>query len=91
MEKMHKVILLFTCDEWKSRDSMRLVGIFLDPKAVRKAAKTLIKNEVIELEAGCNIEKVDTCRIDELGEITNYLHVYIGYDGEFEEDGGFLV
>lgn len=39
---------LFICDEWKSRDSHRFIGIATSPTQVRKAVKQLLKKGVIE-------------------------------------------
>lgn len=92
MGKKQEVILLFTCDEWESRDSMRLVGIFFEPLKAKNAIKTLIKNDVIDLNYGYELNDIDEFDLDYIiDNIVTYLHIYNGYDGEFESDGSYLV
>mgnify|MGYP006307646405 CR=1 FL=1 len=94
MSKKQEVILLFTCDQWKFRDSMRLVGIFLDPLEVKKAIKKLIKNGVIELdkENGYELSDIDNYDFEYIiNNVVSYLYIHYGYDGEFESEGSYLV
>jgi hypothetical protein len=94
MAKKQEIILLFTCDQWKSYESMHLVGIFLDPLKAKKAIKDLIKNDVIELDKDNGYELSDIDDYDFkyiVDNIVTYLYVYVGYDGEFESEGTYLV
>lgn len=90
MANVKEVFLLFTCDEWKSKSSMNLVGIFLSEKKARIAIKSLIKNDVVGLE-GYSISDVDDWEFDEIDNYVDYLYLYRGYNEECELDGGYLV
>ena len=51
------VYILFSCDQWKSRDSMRIVGIY---STIRKLVKQ-IKKEVAEdnMELGADLQDTE--------------------------------
>lgn len=51
------VYILFSCDQWKSRDSMRIVGVY---STIRKLIKQ-IKKEVAEdnMELGADLQDTE--------------------------------
>jgi hypothetical protein len=89
-----EIFLVYTCDVWKGSDSFRLRGIFTEREKVRLCVQALIRNKVIDYEPescgsidnnwGNFTLKMITDKIPEI-----YIHV--GFDGECELDGGFVV
>lgn len=49
---MHKneAVVLFTCDEWKTRSTFHLVGVFTDDKALRKVLRKMAKEGDIVIQ-----------------------------------------
>ncbi len=45
---MKEVYVLYTCDIWKTKDSMRTQGIFSSRRKLNKAIRYLIKENIIE-------------------------------------------
>ena len=45
---MNYPVVFFSCDEWKSKDSMRLKGVFTSLTQLRKGLNQLLDNETIE-------------------------------------------
>lgn len=84
-----ELFLLFTCDEWKSRDSRRLRGIFATLLQAKQAIFVLAENEVISnvdseiLQAQMSCDAINT-NIPEIRVTRSYL-------GEFEPEGGFIA
>jgi cell division FtsZ-interacting protein ZapD len=66
-----KLYVLFACDEWKSSDSMGLLGVF-DEVKIKEALKKLLKQGDIELETSKSIDEID---VDRLNAYVKYAHV----------------
>ena len=45
-------VIVFSCDQWKSHDSMRCKGVFTSLTQLRKGLNRLLEEEVIEYEEG---------------------------------------
>lgn len=97
------VLLVNTCNEWKERSSMHLVGI-VEKEDLAEMLCEMIKNKVIEVNA-INIyadedEKVidedavldylENTSVDMLNVGIDYLYIYEGIVGEMETNGGYL-
>lgn len=63
---MKELYALFACDEWKSRDSMRLVGVF-NRSGLNKAVLERLNRGEFEL--------YDTAVPMSLREVKSYIHV----------------
>ncbi len=90
---MNKIYSVFTCDVWKMDNSFRLRGIFTEEKKVRAFVKAFIKNEVIDYDVNSCGDLNDDWSGFTLQEITSIIpeiYIHEGYDGECEEDGGYL-
>lgn len=48
--KENEAVVLFTCDEWKTRSTFHLVGIFTDDKALRKVLRKMAKEGDIVIQ-----------------------------------------
>lgn len=83
MNKSKQIFLLYSCDEWKSWGSMRLIGTFLNPKECRMAIKTLIDQGQVEF--GQDIERFNDYSLKQLEtmELLKYVYISEHYDGEF--------
>lgn len=88
---MNNIYLLFTTDEWKTRTSFTLRGIFGNINDLKKAVKTLIKNEVIDAGETAEWKEKEWKKTD-IENLVNLIDIYIhkGYIGQFEADGGYL-
>jgi hypothetical protein len=70
--------LLQACDQWKSLDSMRVIGVFTLPE-LRKTVKRKIKDGTFKFEDG-NGNKEEATRIDSMGAklidtLVDYCHI----------------
>lgn len=51
--------IVYTCDEWKSKSSRRMVGLFQDDdEKYIKFLKDLVKEDIIELEPGYELDDI---------------------------------
>ncbi len=66
-----ELYVLFTCDEWKSSNSMLLVGVF-DESKIKFALKKLLKQSDIELGTEKSIDEIE---IDELNDYVTYAYI----------------
>lgn len=66
---------LFTCDEWKSKDSMRLIGIVSDFGKVYLAARELLENGIIEFADDRKMEDLDDMNLYDMLTLLNYFHI----------------
>ena len=66
-----ELYVLFACDEWKSSDSMGLLGVF-DEKKIKDALKKMLQHGDIELETSKSIDEIETER---LNAYVKYAHV----------------
>lgn len=66
-----ELYVLFTCDEWKSRDSMWLLGVF-DENKIKVALKKLLKQNDIELGTDKSIDEIE---VDELNDYVTYAYI----------------
>jgi cell division FtsZ-interacting protein ZapD len=69
MEK--ELYVLYACDEWKSSDSMGLLGVF-DENKIKDALKKMLKQKDIELETSKSIDEIETER---LNAYVKYAHI----------------
>lgn len=69
---MRKYCALFSCDEWKSRDSMRLLGVFTLPKL-----KTLIRKKIKsgDFEFGRDTKEIKEMFAHDLDIALTYGHI----------------
>ena len=58
-----ELYVLYACDEWKSSDSMGLLGVF-DEKNIKVALKKMLKQKDIELETSKSIDEIETERLN---------------------------
>jgi len=67
-----KIGCLFSCDVWKSRGSMRLLGVFTDPRKLLAAVSKLVVD-------GAAVSRTDTpvLEMDErmLADGVDYIHI----------------
>lgn len=84
-----ELFLLFTCDEWKSRDSRRLRGIFATLLQAKQAIFVLVENEVISSVDSEMLQAQESC--DAINTNIPEVMVFRSYLGEFESEGGFIV
>lgn len=81
------VFLVSTCDEWKSRDSMRPIGVFTSEKQLKKGIVSLFKDDYCNFE-GVSLEKakeehsvrqisneIKECDIDNLDSRLEYISI----------------
>ncbi len=66
-----ELYVLFACDEWKSSDSMGLLGVF-DESNIKKALEKLLKQGDIELEVDKAIDEID---IERMNAYVKYAHI----------------
>ena len=66
-----ELFVLFSCDEWKSSDSMGLVGVY-DEKGLRKALKQLLKKKDVEV---MNNENIDEIEVEDLNKYVTYAYI----------------
>ena len=71
-------VVLFTCNEWKAKDSMRLVGVFTNRVKLNDQINTMVKEDRIEGHIDASI-----CTIRELNSDYTYLYVQ---EIEFNEE-----
>lgn len=97
-----EVLLINTCDEWKSKSSMSLVGVITRDELNEKLFE-LITNGIVEVNA-IDIFVEDTDEIDEevlenflenssINDLNNgidYLFIYEATIGEIETNGSYL-
>jgi len=83
------IYMVFTCDQWKSRESMRFVGLTGDIRKLRKAVKDLITNAVVTCEEKFNIN--DRWSVKEMNDNIEFLYIYEARNGEFETSGSYFV
>lgn len=77
---MREVILVHTCDSWKTYSSFRFVGIFTSRNKLNKAITEMIKSKAVEFSDskndGKNIMKiVESMTIEELHSNISYLSI----------------
>ena len=63
------VYVLYSCDQWKSHDSMRTLGVFGSEKSLRKAIKKEVKLNNFEIDDESRIDKDD---LSTLGSVLDY-------------------
>jgi hypothetical protein len=51
--------VLFSCDQWKSYASFKLIGVFTDEEQLRKAVKSLIDDKSFELDEDVEFDVED--------------------------------
>ena len=66
-----ELYVLYACDEWKSTDSMGLLGVF-DEKNIKVALKKMLKQKDIELEVDKGIDEID---IERINAYVKYAHI----------------
>ncbi len=81
------VFLLYTTDEWCSRDSHTLRGTFGVHIDVIKAIRDLVKNDVIDETVPVD----DAMSVEDINAQVEYIYVRQGFIGEFEAKGGMLL
>ena len=87
---MKKVILVNTCDAWKTYSSFRFVGIFTNRNKLNKAITDMIKSKAVEFSNSKNdgkniMEVVKSMNIDELHSNISYLSVELKTLNEAEQ------
>lgn len=87
---MKKVILVNTCDIWKTYSSFRFVGIFTNRNKLNKVITDMIKSKAIEFSDSKNdgkniMEVVKSMTIDELHSNISYLSVELKTLNEAEQ------
>jgi hypothetical protein len=85
---MRTVYVVFSCDKWKSRDSMRLIGITTGLPKLRSSVKELIRNKVVTTEETFKIG--DKWSVEDMNNKIEGLYIHEGFDGQFELSGSYL-
>ena len=67
-----KMYVLFTCDTWKMRDSMRFVGVFTNIKKLKREIRRLIKDGTFSKESRGSITN---WTIQDLNNDIEYLYI----------------
>lgn len=68
------VKIIFTCDLWKLRGSMRLKGVFTNQDKFLTAIRKLVKEKEIELDNG-KITELKEWSVGEINDNFKYLYV----------------
>jgi hypothetical protein len=71
---MTKAVAVFTCDVWKSKDSMRLQGIFTNRKKLLRAIRHMKKNVYITLTAE-KMSELKEWTLKDINDKFDYLYV----------------
>lgn len=84
---MSNVYILFTCDEWKTRDSYRLIGVATTIDVVRDSIKDLLIRDSIEINTDRNIDDMD---IKDFQNYLTFFHVERIPLNSIEVDGNYF-
>lgn len=80
--------ILFTCDEWKSKDSMHIVGVATEIKTAQYAVKELLRNGIIKfVDERFELDDVDGFTKDHMWALLENFHITEVPPNEFETDG----
>jgi hypothetical protein len=63
---------VYTCDEWKSCDSMRSLGVFTNKAKLKKFLRLLVKKNYFYVDDNRHIESLDVVM---LNNTTDYLFI----------------
>lgn len=69
-----KATIVFTCDAWKSRDSMNLVGVFTNKKKYNTMLRSLFKEDTFEINVP--LKEFLEMSVHDQDVNVNYLHIY---------------
>jgi len=70
---MEEVYVYYSCDQWKSKDSMSLIGIFTDKNIlIKKIKEDLVKGHI---QFYGTIEQFEKGNISELNNNIEYGHI----------------
>ena len=58
---MNYPVVVFTCDAWKSHDSMRFKGVFTSLTQLRKGIKQLLDNDEVDYSDGGSLDISKCC------------------------------
>lgn len=75
-----EIYILYSCDEWKSWDSMRLVAATGSPRQLKKVLVGEIDKNNMEIES----RKILSLPVGEIGSQLDYGHIQIVRDGEVQ-------
>lgn len=67
-----EVYALFTCDEWKMRDSFRFIGVVSSEEKLKEAVIKLIASGDVKYKGSSGVEEATT---EELMKYSEYLHI----------------
>lgn len=67
------VTMIFTCDIWKSTNSMRLIGVYTNRRKLAKDIRKLLRDKTIKLNDGYEMP-TDFEDLKSLNNTLNYLY-----------------
>lgn len=82
---MKDVYAIFICDEWKTRDSHRLIGIATTLTEVRETVKYMLSNGSIESNSDRNVDDMEEGDFQHF----NFFHVKKIPLNSIEVNGGY--
>lgn len=76
------IYILYFCNEWKERSSMRLAMATTQPDKIRRALRKLIRRR--DVEYGGQPEEIEDLELSSLNSCLSYAYISTHNDGEPE-------